>query len=143
MYLGVGGAGCQSFSCPQSGGTGLTTPIGQTDMPYLVCVGRQRSHTTLSYAHTVYPEALCGLTPCPECWAVPVISQCILPHVNFSKFLHRWLISWLFGISRLKFYNYTLLRESQCVIGASQNIITQTHWHEGKMKTKSTWYRYL
>lgn len=58
--FGVGGAGCQSVSCLQSGWTRVTTPIGLTDMPYLVCVEWQESHTTLSYAHTVYPVAVCG-----------------------------------------------------------------------------------
>lgn len=58
----IGGAGCQSVSCLHSGGTGLTTPIGRTDMPYLVCVEWRESHTTLSYAHTVYPGAVCGHT---------------------------------------------------------------------------------
>ena len=58
----VGGAGCQSVSCLQSGETGLTTPIGRTDMPYLVCVEWRESHTTLGYAHTVYPGAVCGHT---------------------------------------------------------------------------------
>lgn len=107
MYFwGVGGTGCQSFSCLQLGGTGLTTPIGQTDMPYLVCVEWQGSHTTLSYAHTVYPEALCGHTLCPQCWAAPINSHWILPHKNFSKYCHRLLIRWLFVITQLQFYNH-------------------------------------
>lgn len=70
------------------GGTGPTTPIGLTDMPYLVCVEWRGSHTTLSYAHTVKPAAVCGNTLRPVYWAIPTSSHWILSHINLSIYCH-------------------------------------------------------
>lgn len=59
-WFGVGGAGCETVSCLQSGGTRLTTPFGQ---PYALIwyVRNGKRVMPPSSMHTqIYPVAACG-----------------------------------------------------------------------------------